>query len=75
MTASCLARGPSTGIGSAFDVRASSPVEESSTQHGSSDTSSGAAWVTGVPADSSRTVRRGVPCALATSASSVETVR
>ena len=50
-------------------------MEESSTQHGSSATSSGVADVAGVPADSSSTVRRGVPWALATSASSPETVR
>src|SRR5690606_7229932 len=42
-------------------------------QHGSSATSSGTAAVTCWPADSSRTVRRGVPYALATSASSWET--
>ena len=55
-------------------VRASSPVEDRSTQHGSSLTSSGAAELTGSPADSRSTVRRGVPCGLATSASSLETV-
>ena len=54
-------------------VRASRPVEESSTRHGSSVTSSGTAASAGRPADSSSTVRRGVPNFLATSASSSET--
>ena len=46
----------------ACDVRASRPVEDRSAKHGSSATSSGvAAAVTVVPADSSSTVRRGVP--------------
>ena len=71
---SCLARAPSAGSGSSVRVRASSPVDESSTQHGSSVTSSGTAVVLGCPADSSSTVRRGVPNCLATSASSSDTV-
>src|SRR5690606_27690898 len=75
MTASCLARGPSDGIGSALEVRASSPVDDRRTKQGSSLTSRGAAVLTGFPADSRRTVRRGVPYFLATSASSLETVR
>ena len=47
MTASCLARPPSLGTGSAVEVRASRPVDESSTQHGSSVTSSGVATEAG----------------------------
>ena len=49
-------------------------MEDSSTQHGSSVTSSGTAVVLGAPADSSSTVRRGVPNCLAIAASSSETV-
>ena len=58
------------GAGRSSDaVRASSPVADSSTQHGVSATSSGAAAPRAAgapvidvpPADSSRTVRRGVP--------------
>ena len=74
---SWLARrlGSGAGSGSGVLVRASSPVDESNTQHGSSATSSGVAvaLVTGTPADSSSTVRRGVPNVAATSASSSET--
>ena len=62
---SCACRRPPSdaGSGSAVVVRASSPVDESSTQHGSSATSSGVdlAAVTLVPDPSSSTVRRGVP--------------
>ena len=73
MIASCFLRDPVSDNGSALVVRASRPVEESSTQHGSSDTSSGVAAVFGAPDASNSTVRRGVPWVLATSASSVET--
>ena len=72
-TTSCLARPPPVPTGSSLGVRASSPVEESSTKHGSSATSSGAAAAAPrVPADSSSTVRRGVPNFLAISAELVE---
>ena len=73
MTTSCLEREPSAVTGSAVPVRASRPVELSSTQHGSSAISSGdvAVAVALAPELSRSTVRRGVPCALATSASSV----
>ena len=70
---SCADRSPSTGIArSSFD-RANRPVLDISTTHGSSVTSNGTAVLTGAPSDSSSTVRRGVPCSLATSASSPET--
>ncbi|CAM5239225.1 hypothetical protein SFUMM280S_05507 [Streptomyces fumanus] len=70
---SCLIRlAPAPdGRGSPFAVRASRPVEDSSTRHGSSATWSGTA--AGVAADSSSTVRRSVPNFLATAASSAET--
>ncbi len=72
---SCLVRRASSEIstGSAFAVRASRPVEESSTRHGSSATSSGTAAIC-EPADSSSTVRRSVPNFFATAASSAETI-
>ena len=72
---SCLRREPPVPSGSSVEVRASNPVELSSTQQGSSATSSGMVAAAGAdpPSDSSRTVRRGVPCSLATAASSSET--
>ena len=52
---------PVPGV-SSVDERASSPLEERKAKHGSSAISRGTeAAVTVVPADSSRTVRRGVP--------------
>ncbi len=61
VTTSCLARAPAAPSGSSLLLRASSPLDDISTKHGSSATSSGTADVTGAPADSSSTVRRGVP--------------
>ncbi len=70
---SCLTRLPSPcAKGSPLAVRASRPVEESSTRHGSSATCSGTVTA-GAPEDSWSTVRRGVPNFLATAASSAET--
>ena len=84
---SCLVRAPESSIGSRCTVRATWPVAESSTQHGSSAISrlSGAALpvpttagmvvpFSGVPdSDSSSTVRRGVANFSPISASSEET--
>ena len=72
-TPSCLARPPERDGSSSVVVRAISPVVESRTQHGSSAISIGVLVAAGVPADSSSTVRRGVPCFFATSPSSVLT--
>ena len=83
-TTSCVPRGPVRGArlgrpapsGSGSARRAMRPVLDSSTSHGSSDSSSGAA-VAAAPrtgaGPSSSTVRRGVAWASATSASSAET--
>ena len=69
-----MVRSPPSASGSASAVRASSPVEDSRTRHGSSATSSGVvAAVAATPLEASRIVRRGVPCVLATSASSSPT--
>ena len=69
---SWLARSPPRPGASASRVRARRPVEDSRTKQGSSLTSTAEAAVTAGAAPS-RTVRRGVPCSLATSVSSSET--
>ncbi len=61
-TTSWLVRSPPLPTAPSALVRASRPLADISAKQGSSATSSATAVaVTAVPADSSRTVRRGVP--------------